>query len=258
VLLPHPLAALTLADLQPEIAAFSERAETSTLTWNGPSRGAANGASLAMADAAQRQRKLAAKAAHRKAVVAEKKKLEVSSASLVGRIRAASKGPIVRCVMPSTLFEIGIGHVIVARALPSGLLGCAYFLVDVFCLGVKDVFYAEIGEKDLRSRLAAQHDVQSFIDIEPARARKLIRGAASYAAGLGLQAAEDTPVVEAIFGDVDAGDCTETFTFGKDGKPFFVSGPNDKPARIRAITRILQESRGTGGWDYLVEVAPGL
>lgn len=211
-----------------------------------------------MVNAAQRQRKLAAKAARRKAVVAQKKKFEVSSASLVGRIRVASKGSIVRCMMPSTLFEIGIGHVVVARALPSGLLGCAYFLLDVFCLGVKDVFYAEIGEKELRSRLAEQYDVQRFIEVEPARARKLIRDAVAYAARLGLRAAKDTPAIEAIFGDVDADACTETFTFGKDGKPFFVSGPNDTPARIRTITQTLEESRGTGGWNYLVEATPGL
>ena len=211
-----------------------------------------------MADAAQRQRKLAAKAAHRKAVVAAKKKLEVSSSSLAGRIRVASQGRIVRCMMPSTLFDIGIGHVVVARALPSGLLGCAYFLIDVFCLGVKDVFFAELGETELRSFLAAQQDSQRFIDVEPARARKLIRDASAYAAGLGLPAAKDVPTIEAIFGDVDAGACTEIFPFGKDGKPFFVSGPNDTPVRIRAIRQALEKSRVTGGWDYFIEVAPGL
>jgi len=213
---------------------------------------------MAVVDAARRQRKLAVKAARRKAVVAEKKKFEVSSAILVGRIRVASKGPIVRCMIPSTLFEIGIGHVVVARALPSGLLGCAYFLIDVFCLGVKDAFYVEIGEKELRSRLAEQYDVQRFIDVEPARARKLIRDAAAYAARLGLSAAKDTPAIEAIFGDVDTEACPEPFTFGKDGKPFFVSGPNDTPARIRAISQTLEESCGTGGWNYLVEATPGL
>ena len=211
-----------------------------------------------MADAAQRQRKLVAKAARRKAIVAGKKMLEVSSTSLAGRIRVATKGSVVRCIMSSTLFEIGIGHVIVARALPSGLLGCAYFLVDVFCLGVKDVFYAEIGQTELRSRLAEQDDVQSFIDIEPAHARKLIRDAAAYAASLGLSVAKDTPVIEAIFGDVDTGACTETFTFGKDGKPFFVSGPNDTQAHIRAVSQILEKSQGTGGWNYMVKVLPGL
>jgi hypothetical protein len=209
-------------------------------------------------DAAQRQRKLAAKAARRKAVIAEKKKLGVSSASLVGRVRTASNGPIVQCLMPSTLFDIGIGHVIVARLLPSRLLGCAFFLVDVFCLGIKDVFYVEMDANQLRSRLAQQFEEQKFIDVEPARARKLIRDAAAYAADLGLPAANDSPAIEAIFGDVDAGACSDTFTFGKDGKPVFISGPNDTPARIRAITRALEKSRGTSGWNQLVEIGPGL
>ena len=88
-----------------------------------------------MADAARGQRKSAAKAARRRPLVAEKK-FQVSSASLVGRIQAALMGSIVRCMMPSNLFEIGIGHVVVARALLAGLLGCA-FPVDVFCLGVR-------------------------------------------------------------------------------------------------------------------------
>jgi hypothetical protein len=211
-----------------------------------------------MVDAAHHQRRLAAKAARRKAVVAAKRKLDASATSLVGRIRVAAKGAVVRCIMSSALFEIGIGHVIVARALPSGLLGCAYFLVDVFCLGVKDVFYVEIGQAEFQSRLAQQNDVQRFINIEPAYARKMIRDSADYAAGLGLSAAKDTPVIEAIFGDVDKDACTETFVFGKDDKPFFVGGPNDTPARIRTVNQILNKSRSVGGWDYLVEVPTAL
>jgi hypothetical protein len=54
-----------------------------------------------------------------------------------------------------------------------------------FCLGIKAVFYVEMGENELRSRLAEQFDVQRLIEIEPARARKLIRDATLYAAGLG-------------------------------------------------------------------------
>ena len=207
-----------------------------------------------MADAAQRQRKLAAKVARRKMVLAEKKALETSSNSVAGRVRVAARGRIARCVMSSSLFEMGMGSVMVARTLPSGLLGCAYFLLDTFCLGVKDVFYAECGQTELRSRLAEQGE---FTDIEPAYARKLIRDAAAYAAVLGLSAEKDTPVIEAIFGDVDEADCTETFTFGKDGEPFFLSGPNDTPARIRAVMLALEKSRGLDGCDYLGRGAGG-
>lgn len=209
-----------------------------------------------MADAKQRMRRLAAKAARRKAVVAAKAKSEVSSRSLSGRVGLAASGPIARCVMAAGLFETGIGYVILARSLPSGLLGCGFFLVDPFCLGVKDAFYAKIGRDELQSRMDAQADVQTFVDVDPALARKLIQDAVAYAAGLGLHPPKDYRVVETIFGDVDAGACTETFTFGKDGKPFYVTGPLDTPARIRSVCRTLQDRLGPGGWDYLVSMPP--
>lgn len=207
-----------------------------------------------MAHSVQHQRRKAAKAARRKAIVAEKQKLELSTVSLAGKVRAAAKGPVVRCLMPSHLFKAGVGMIIIARGLPSGLLGCGFFLVDAFCLGVKDAFYREIGEDDLQSRLDAQADVQGHVDAAPACARKLVRDAVAYAADLGLAAAKDYRAIEAIFGDVDADECAETFTFGKDGKPFFVAGPFDTPARIRIVTRTLQARCGDKGWDYLIEL----
>jgi len=208
-----------------------------------------------MANAAQRQRKLAAKVARRTAVLAEKKKQEATAGSLAGRVRVASRGEVVHCLVPSTLFEDGLGHVAVARALPSGLLGCAFFLLDVHCLGVKDVVYAEMGEDKFQDRLAVVGTTQPLAQVDPAFARKLIRGAAAYAAALGLAAARDTPVIETIFGDVDANACAETFVFGKDGKPFYAPGPYDTPARIRVVTKTLEAKCGPGGWDYLL-VAP--
>jgi hypothetical protein len=210
-----------------------------------------------MVDAAQRQRKLAAKAARRKAVVAEKKKLATLGSSSGGQIKAAAKGPIVRCTMPNSLFEVGMGLIVVARRLPSGLLGCGFFLLDVFCLGVKKVFYVEMGAHELRSRLEQQY-MEGFKDIEPTCARKLVRDAAAYAASLGLPAADGTPEVEAIFGDVDAAACTETFTFGKDGKPIYMPGPFDPPARVRAVMQALEKSGGQDGWvaEIPVDVKP--
>ncbi len=209
-----------------------------------------------MADAAQRQRRLAAKAARRKAIVTDKKKLGLSAVGLAGRVRLAAKNPIAICVIPSVLFETGIGHVVLARELPSGLLGCGFFLIDPFCLGVKDAFYIEMDEDELQSRLDAQDDPQKFVHVPPEHARKLVRDAVAYAAGLGLAPAKDTATIEMIFGNVDANAYTKEFIFGKDGKPFYVTGPLDTRARIRAVTRILQDRFGTGGWDHMIQLPP--
>jgi hypothetical protein len=43
-----------------------------------------------------------------------------------------------------------------------------------------------------------------------------------------------------------------SFTFGKDGKPFYISGPRDTPERSRAIVDRLMERCGPGRFDYLV------
>lgn len=209
-----------------------------------------------MAGPGQRQRQLAAKAARRKAVVAAKNKAEALPQGVGANVRRAAEHQIARCLVPANLFESGIGHVIVSHSLPSGLLGCGFFLIDPFCLGVKDAFYAELGSDQLQARMTAQAEFQTFVEADPAWARKLIRDAAAYAADLGLLAAKDYRVVETIFGDIDAGACTETFTFGLDGKPFYVTGPLDTPARIRTVCRTLQDRLGAGGWDYLMTVPP--
>ena len=43
-----------------------------------------------------------------------------------------------------------------------------------------------------------------------------------------------------------------SFQFGKDGKPFYMSGPYDTPARIDRIMRALTARVGPDGFDYVV------
>jgi DDE superfamily endonuclease len=54
----------------------------------------------------------------------------------------AARAPVRTCVMAEGLFADGIGWVVLARTLPSGQVGASFFLVDVWCLGVKDAWAA--------------------------------------------------------------------------------------------------------------------
>ena len=54
---------------------------------------------------------------------------------------AASRAPVVDVLAPCNLFELGIGHVWFSRRLPDDRYAMAGFLVDTFCLGVKNAFY---------------------------------------------------------------------------------------------------------------------
>jgi hypothetical protein len=207
-----------------------------------------------IASSTQHQRRKAAKAARRKAIVAEKKRLGSTVTGLAERVRFAAKFPIASCLMPSQLFETGIGNIVIARRLPSGLLACGLFLVDTFCLGVKDAVFLEMEEDQLTDHLGAHGD--AFVDLAPSCARKLVRDAVAYAADLGLSAARTYGTVEPIFGDVDADTCADAFTFGKDGKPLFIQGPHDTPARIRAIALSLRNRLGVDAAELLTETQP--
>src|SRR3984893_15960799 len=85
--------------------------------------------------------KRAAKANRRKAIVAEKRKAEMFADSLAERVRRAARVPIQYCLLTDGLFGLGIGTMILARGVTADALSVAIFLVDVHCLGIKDVMF---------------------------------------------------------------------------------------------------------------------
>jgi hypothetical protein len=150
------------------------------------------------------------------------------------------------------LFADGMGWVVLARALPSGQIGASFFLVDIWCLGVKDAFFGVMSRQKFDERMEASRREQPHVEINPSVARKLLHDASAYAASLGLAPSEGFTEAEAIFGDIPM--ATETFSFGKDGKPFFMSGPNDSRTRIRRILDTLVKHAGPDGFNYVVAV----
>lgn len=49
----------------------------------------------------------------------------------------------------TSLFDKGIGYVVVARFKLVGEAEIGVFLVDVFCLGVKNAFFTRVSEREL-------------------------------------------------------------------------------------------------------------
>jgi hypothetical protein len=203
-------------------------------------------------DPRKRQKQLQRRAAKRK----DKHQLVVREklAGIPERLAAASKYPILDCWITTSLWKQGIGWVCLSRDLPNGFVAYAIFLVDRYCLGVKNVVmnvasrfaYDSKVVRDARSAREAVH---------PAKARKLLEDAVAYAQSLGLPPHADYARAVRIFGDIDSAECTETFEFGKDGKPFFIAGPNDTPERCHRIMNALQQATGPGGSDFLIPVA---
>ena len=128
------------------------------------------------------------------------------------------------------------------------------FLVDAYCLGVKDAFFRELDDEDLDRFLNGARATAPLASVEPAYARKLLRDAAAYAQSLGLPPHADYAAVEPLFGDADAGACDVEFHFGHEGKPFYIPGPTESPTQIRQRLERLRRTLGDGGFDYIVPV----
>jgi len=165
-----------------------------------------------------------------------------------------SQYPIHECLVPSTLFETGIGNIVVSRLLPGGEIGVCAFIVDVFCLGVKNALFTlsnhEHYETVIKVRLCDSHG-SSFNNVEPAFAKRIICGAVDYAQNLGFSPHKDYKKYKSFLTDINQSDCKEDIIFGQDGKPFYISGPNETSAQSKKILSMLFKRCGSAGYDYI-------
>jgi tetratricopeptide (TPR) repeat protein len=113
--------------------------------------------------------------------------------------------------------------------------------------------YYVLTPTDFAEYLQQIKQASSYESIHPCCLRKLVEGAVAYARDLGFAPHSDYAVAAQLFGNIDAAACPVTYTYGKDGKPFYIRGPNDPPARYRKILETLNRKLGPGNYDYLIE-----
>jgi hypothetical protein len=177
--------------------------------------------------------KRAAKANRRKALVAEKRKSELLGCSLAAQVMRAAQTPIQHCLLCGNLSGSGMANLILARGPTSYSLTIGGFLIDTWCLGVKDTFFQTAGPEAFESLVARLEETGTVEEVDPAYARKLLRDVTAWAASNGAAPHRDFAVLEKMFGDVDADACNATFGFGRGGKPTYIPGPHDSPTQVR-------------------------
>jgi hypothetical protein len=155
------------------------------------------------------------------------------------------------------MFENGLGTVVIARFKANGDAEIGVFLVDVFCLGVKDGVFGYVGAVEYEDRLKRLFGGTTPVAIPPAEARALVEASVAYARKHGLEPHPDYRLAQRIFGGIDPSKNTATFTFGKDGKPFFFQGPNDSPEFVEMVLTRLQQKCGEGNFAFAVMPGSG-
>lgn len=202
------------------------------------------------ANIAQRR---AAKAARRKRVLTERQ--QATAVPLAEKVRRLAERPLYRCLIHGDASEAGIATVFLAREAETGEIAMAAFLVDTYALGIKDVVFRLLEPSQFDEFISMAQAAAPVVPVDPAYARKLVRDARAYAASLGLRPHRNFAAVESLFGDVRAEDCSETFAFGRDGKPFYAVGPLETAAQIQNRFGRLAERLGPGGFDFLMPIS---
>lgn len=147
---------------------------------------------------------------------------------------------------------IGMATVVIARIRSPVSVEFAAFVVDVFCLGVKNALYeSDATEGEFRDFLGGSLMQNCKQPFQPACARKLIEGAVAYAERHGFAPHRDYRKARKIFSGILASTCEDDFRYGKDGRPFYVRGPDDSDARVDRILAILEGKYGPEGFAYI-------
>jgi hypothetical protein len=148
--------------------------------------------------------------------------------------------------------ESGLVIVVVARERGSSV-GVCEFLVDTWCLGVKNA----LGPKQVDRRKLPSFCAEAFrgypgepVEVPLVLAQRIVFGAVGYARGLGFEPHADFAKAAGHLGDWD-GVCD--LEFGQDGMPMYIEGPHDDTWRIM---QTLRRNVGEGNFHYLVGLRP--
>ncbi len=152
----------------------------------------------------------------------------------------------------SNLFEVGIGNVVVARYRSATAIEAGVFLVDTYCLGVKDAYYNRTSPDEYEEMFEQVFPPENRIPVAPATARKLVDESIAYARRLGFSPHRDYKKAARVLGGIKAADSDETFVFGYKGKPFYVQSNHDSPERAERTIRHLEARCGQDGFHHLL------
>ena len=174
-------------------------------------------------------------------------------------LQHAREYPIMGCwVMDGWDEEGGITPVVIARQQDPDKVIFAVCLVDIYCLGIKDAYAnADISlakfQREL-PKMCSQKPKACSVEL----AHEIVYGGKEYAARYGFQPHRDftAQMCDKVLDPPEAHPRSHNVTFGKDGKPFYISGPYDDERRINAVINTLMRTAGEGNFDYLIGVGP--
>ncbi|HEY9646549.1 MAG TPA: hypothetical protein V6C88_09280 [Chroococcidiopsis sp.] len=146
----------------------------------------------------------------------------------------------------------GLGMLVVTRTKGYNRLVAAAYMIDYWCLGVKNAIeprsYNGASYKQFLAHIY-QGFPEGYVNITLEQAQSIAWGAADYAASLGFQPHPDFDKCKNHLGRDEN---LRSLTFGRLGQPMFVNGPYDD---VDQILDTLRKNVGEGNYDYVIEAS---
>ncbi|MEI6044843.1 MAG: hypothetical protein WCS37_10860 [Chloroflexota bacterium] len=169
-------------------------------------------------------------------------------------LQAAENWEILECLITRD-WQSRLVQILIAKQSPAGKIVAGAFLVDLGCLGLKNVLTTNFSSwlkysENLREEIM---ESQAMVSADPNLAAKIIRDSILYAKKYGFNPHPDFNEAVSLLVGTDPDASEVTVPLGKNGKPFFVAGPYDKADQIIAK---LTKTAGPGNFHYMIMGEP--
>lgn len=152
------------------------------------------------------------------------------------------------CFISEDMYEYGEGYVVVTRRHTGGRISVAFYLIDIFCLGVKDSFYRlRLEDYELEEMLDRMPNI---IECSYEEAHNWVYGAIAWAEEAGIAPDKSFAISKYMLKeDTDDVPLIE-YEFGHNGKHWLMANTNLELSRYLPL---LKKNLGEGNFTFTVK-----
>lgn len=179
---------------------------------------------------------------------------KVSLVSSLEAVEEARQYPILGCWTIEDWQGSGIAPVIIARKHGDEKVLYANYLVDLYCLGIKDVVVAVNVPQKRFARSLEKMCLGDPYAISVDLAHEIVYGALEYGRKYGFEPHPDFTRLHAdqVLDPPDEHPRAHNVEFGQDGKPLYIPGPNENQYQSRKILQTLERTAGEGNFNFVI------
>lgn len=167
-------------------------------------------------------------------------------------IKNAKNNPLHECLIDKEWKDRGFAQILLSRRQPNKKMIIGMYLVDIFCLGLKDTFCnANISLEEYQRLKLATFKETALVPCPPEKACRIIFGAIEYARRLGFKPQKDFALSRFVLDGLSETDYDFELEFGFEGKPLYIAGPHDD---FMTIIETLKKNIGEGNFDFIAPI----